>query len=197
MPCRSLWKKKLVKLEAHWMKKRRRVMIKRRKNGAATHVYLHKSSSLTNTLFDHPPCLPKEDECYIDNCDDPIDSFEISLFDEIHTCYTCDLDTTLNETFENDDAIENYYERGKYGCWNFHVTKTPLFILKVLKLLLFYLPMFVTMCFFDLFSYNIPMHREWVRLKCVSYLLLDALFCLNSYFLCEHLLKLLSLAQRR
>jgi hypothetical protein len=40
MPCRSLWKKKLLKLEAHWMKNRRRVMIKRRKNGAATHVYL-------------------------------------------------------------------------------------------------------------------------------------------------------------
>jgi hypothetical protein len=33
MPCRSLWKKKLLKLEAHWMKKRR-------KNRAATHVYL-------------------------------------------------------------------------------------------------------------------------------------------------------------
>jgi hypothetical protein len=32
MPWRSLWKKKLLKLEAHWM-------IKRRKNGA-THVYL-------------------------------------------------------------------------------------------------------------------------------------------------------------
>jgi hypothetical protein len=95
------------------------------------------------------------------------------------------------------DATENYYERGKYGFWNFHVTKTPLFILKVLKLLLFYLPMLVTMCFFDLFSYEIPMHRKWVRLKCVSYLLLGALFCFNSYFVCEHLLKLLSLAQRR
>jgi hypothetical protein len=157
----------------------------------------NKSNSLTNTLFDRPPCLPKEDECYIDNCDDPIDSFEISLFDEIDTCYTCDLDTSMNETFENDDATENYYDRGKYGCWNFHVTKTPLFILKVLKLLLFYLPMLVTMCFFDLFSYKIPMHRKWVILKCVSYLLLDVLFCFNSYFLCEHLLKLLSLAQRR
>jgi hypothetical protein len=39
MPLRSLWKKKLLKLEAHWMNKRRRVMIKRRKNGAVTHVY--------------------------------------------------------------------------------------------------------------------------------------------------------------
>jgi hypothetical protein len=45
----------------------------------------NKSNSLTNTLFDCPPCLPKEDECYIDNCDNSIDSFEISLFDEIDT----------------------------------------------------------------------------------------------------------------
>jgi hypothetical protein len=51
----------------------------------------NKNNSLTNTLFDCPPCLPKEDDCYIDNCDDPIDSFEISLFDEIDTCYTCNL----------------------------------------------------------------------------------------------------------
>jgi hypothetical protein len=87
------------------------------------------------------------------------------------------------------DATENYYGIGKYGCWNFHVNKTPLFILKVPKLLLFYLPMLVTMCFFDLFSYKIPMHRKWVSLKCVSYLLLDGLFCFNSYLLCEHLLK--------
>jgi hypothetical protein len=35
----------------------------------------------------------------------------------------------MNENFENDDATENYYERGKYGCWNFHVTKkTSLYI---------------------------------------------------------------------
>jgi hypothetical protein len=125
------------------------------------------SNSLTNTLFDRPPCLTKEDEC------------DIYIVEFVH------------------DATENYYERGKYGCWNSHVTKTPLFILKVPKLLLFYLPILVTMCFFDLFSYKIPMHRKWVRLKCVLYLLLDALFCFNSYFLCKHLLKLLSLAQRR
>ena len=38
------------------------------------------SNSLTHTLFHYPPCLPKEDECYIDGCDDPTDSFEISFF---------------------------------------------------------------------------------------------------------------------
>ena len=32
------------------------------------------------------------------------------------------------------------------------------------------------------------MHRKWVRLKCVSYFLIDALFFFNSYFFCEHLL---------
>jgi hypothetical protein len=39
----------------------------------------NKSNSLTNTLFDRPPGLPKEDEFSINNCDDPIDSFEKSL----------------------------------------------------------------------------------------------------------------------
>jgi hypothetical protein len=124
----------------------------------------NKSNSLTNTLFDRPPCLTKEGEC------------DIYIVEFVH---------------------ENYYERGKYGWWNSHVTKTPLFILKVPKLLLFYLPILVTMCFFNLFSYKIPMNRKLVRLKCVLYLLLDALFGFHSYFLCEHLLKLLSLAQRR
>jgi hypothetical protein len=126
----------------------------------------NKSNSLTNTLFDRPPYLTKEDEC------------DIYIVEFVH------------------DATKNYYERGKYGCWNSHVTKTPLFILKVPKLLLFYLPILVTMFLFDLFSYKIPMYRKWVRIKCVLYLLLDALFCFNLYFLCEHLLKLLSLAQR-
>src|ERR1041385_5444343 len=66
------------------------------------------------------------------------------------------------------DTTEIYFERGKFGCRNFHITKTPLFMLKVLKLFFFDLPMHVTLCFFDLFSYKIPKHRKWVRLKCVS-----------------------------
>ena len=70
------------------------------------------------------------------------------------------------------DAIENYYERGKYGCRNFHVTKTSLAMLKILKVLLFYLPMLDTLCFIDLFAYKMPMHRKHVRLKCGLSLLL-------------------------
>ena len=68
----------------------------------------NESNSLTHTLFDCPPCLPKEDECYIDECDDPIDSFEISLSDEIDACYTCDHDVPMNETCENDFATVIY-----------------------------------------------------------------------------------------
>jgi hypothetical protein len=44
------------------------------------------SNSITNTLFDHPPCLTKERQC------------DIYIVDFVH------------------DATENYYERGKYGC---------------------------------------------------------------------------------
>src|SRR3954466_2971758 len=54
------------------------------------------------------------------------------------------------------DATENYFDRGKFGCRNFHVTKTPLFMMKVLKLLLLYLPILVTLCFHDLFLYKFP-----------------------------------------
>ena len=60
------------------------------------------------------------------------------------------------------DAIENYYERGKYGWRSFHFTKTPLSML-----LLFYLPMLEALCFIDLFSYKMSMHRKRVRLKCI------------------------------
>ena len=84
------------------------------------------------------------------------------------------------------DATENYYERGKYGCRNFHVTKTPLYVLKFLKLHLFYLPMLVTLLFMNLFIYKIPMHRKHFRLKCVLNLPLDALFCFKYYFLRVH-----------
>src|SRR5215218_9509699 len=83
-------------------------------------------------------------------------------------------------------STESYYERVKYGCKIFHVTKTPLYVLKFLKLHLFYLPMLVTLLFMNLFIYKIPFHRKHVRLKCVLNLPLDALFCFKYYFLRVH-----------
>jgi hypothetical protein len=76
------------------------------------------------------------------------------------------------------DATESYYERGKHGFMHLNNIKFPLFMLKILKLHLFCLPMLVASCFSNLFSYKIPLHRKWVRVKSVSYLLFDAL----SYF---------------
>src|SRR3954470_5916319 len=48
--------------------------------------------------------LTKEDECYID-CYDPIESFEISLFDEIDSC---DHDSPKNDTCKDDVSTVIY-----------------------------------------------------------------------------------------
>jgi hypothetical protein len=79
------------------------------------------------------------------------------------------------------DATKSYYERGKHDLMDLNNIKFPLFMLKFLKLHLFYLPMFVTMCLVDLFSYKIPMHRKWFRFKFVSYLLFNALYCYKFF----------------
>ena len=72
------------------------------------------------------------------------------------------------------DATENYYERGSYACRCCNNIKFPLYVLKVLKLYLFCLPMLVDSCSQKLFAHKIPMHRKWVRLKCASHMLHDA-----------------------
>ena len=74
------------------------------------------------------------------------------------------------------DATENYYEGGIYACRNCNNIKFPLYVLKVLKLCLFCLPMLVDCCSHKLFAHKIPMHRKWVILKCASHILHDALF---------------------
>ena len=74
------------------------------------------------------------------------------------------------------DATENYYERGTYASTYLNNIKFPLFMLKVLKSCLFCLPMLVDSCSHKLFAHKIPMHRKWVRLKCASHILHDALF---------------------
>ena len=73
-------------------------------------------------------------------------------------------------------ATKNYYEGGTYACRNCNNIKFPLDVLKILKLCLFCLPMLIDYCSHKLFSHKIPMHRKWVRLKCASHILYDALF---------------------
>ena len=77
------------------------------------------------------------------------------------------------------DVTENYYEGGMYACRNCNNIKFPLYVLQVLKLCLFCLPMLVDSCSHKLFAHKIPMHRKWVRLKCASHILHDALFMLQ------------------
>jgi hypothetical protein len=90
------------------------------------------------------------------------------------------------------DATESYYERGKHGYMHLNNIKFPLFMLRILKLLVFYPLMLVTLFFMNSFVYKIPLHRKWVRLKCVLNLPLDALFLFQILFLASASLKLLS-----
>ena len=77
------------------------------------------------------------------------------------------------------DPTCNYYERGKYGCRNFHVTELPLGMLRLLLFLSFSLHMIVFACLDNLFAYKMPMHRKYVRLRCVCHVFYDALFVLQ------------------
>ena len=77
------------------------------------------------------------------------------------------------------DPTCNYYERGKYGCRNFHVTKLPLVMLRLLLFLSASLHMLVFACYDNLFAYKMPMHRKYFRLRCVYHMLFDTLFVLQ------------------
>ena len=77
------------------------------------------------------------------------------------------------------DPTCNYYERGKYGCRNFHVTKLPLVMSRLLLFLTSFLHMLVFACLDNLFAYNMHMHRKYVRLRRVFHKLYDALFVLQ------------------
>ena len=74
------------------------------------------------------------------------------------------------------DATENYYEGGIYACRSCNNIKFPLYVLKVLKLYLFCLPMLIDSCSYKLCAHKIPRHRKWVRFKYASHILHDALF---------------------
>ena len=80
--------------------------------------------------------------------------------------------------FEYDPTC-NYYERGKYGYRNLHVTKLPLFMLRLLLFLSYSMHMLEISCLDNLFSYKMPMHRKYVRLKYVYHMFYDALFVLQ------------------
>ena len=138
------------------------------------------------------------------DCDYPFSehySFNVEIIYTIHVSY--DTPTILNEKnfpyvesskiymlvhHENNalcdgyivefmhDSTKNYYERGTYASTYCNNTKFPLYVLKILKLCLFCLPMLVDSCSYKLCAHKIPSHRKLVRFKFASHILHDALF---------------------
>src|SRR4051812_49842515 len=56
------------------------------------------------------PCLPSNESNSLtlnlyDECYDPMDSFEISLFDEVDAFYTCGHDAIMNDAYGDELAI--------------------------------------------------------------------------------------------
>ena len=74
------------------------------------------------------------------------------------------------------DATEIFYERGTCALTYCNNIKFPLYMLKILKFCLLYLPMLVDSCSHELFAHKIPIHRKWVRPKCACHVIHDALF---------------------
>ena len=96
-------------------------------------------------------------------------------------------DSTISEEvpieYENKvaihDATKKFYEGGIHACRSCNNIKFPLYMPKVLKFYLFFLPMLVGSCSYKLCAHKIPRHRKWVIFKCASHILQDALFVLQ------------------
>ena len=84
------------------------------------------------------------------------------------------------------DATENYYEGGTYACRNCNNIKFPLYVLKILKLCLFCLPMLVDSCYHKLFAHKILCIGSGLELNVLVTCFIMLLLCFNSYLLCEH-----------
>ena len=106
-----------------------------------------------------------------------------TILEECQLCMHVDhVDNILCDSYFVEFAYDytcNYYEIGKYDCRNFHVTKFSLVMLSLLLFLSSSLHMLVFVCLDNLFAYKIPMHRKYVRLKCVCHMFYDALFVLQ------------------
>ena len=84
------------------------------------------------------------------------------------------------------DATENYYEGGTYACRNCNNIKFPLYVLKVLKLCLFCLPMLVDYCSPKLFAHKSLCIGSGLDLNVLVIFFMMLYLCFNSYLLCEH-----------
>ena len=121
--------------------------------------------------YDIPPIYDDHNDC--------CDTFTPTITNETVYAYVESNDTFMHVDHDKNalcdsyivefihDATESYYERGNHGFMYLNNIKFPLFVLKILKLHLFFLSMLVASYFNNLYSYKAPLHRKWVRLKCV------------------------------
>ena len=121
----------------------------------------------------------------------------IPLFGKCQLCMHVDrVENILCDSYFVEFAYDptcNFYERGKYGYRNFHVTKLHLVMLRLLLFLSASLHMLVFACLDIFFAYN--MHRKYVRLRCVCHVFYDALFVLQFLSFMWASLKSLCLAR--
>ena len=80
------------------------------------------------------------------------------------------------------DATEHYYEGGTYACRNCNNVKFPPYVLKILKLCLFYLPLLVDYCLLTK-SLCIGSGLD-LNVLVICFMMLP--LCFNYYLLCEH-----------
>ena len=103
-------------------------------------------------------------------------------------------DSTISEEvpieYENKvaihDATENYYEGGIHACRSCNNIKFPLYVLKVLKLYLFCLPMLVDSCSYKLCAHKSLGIGSWLYSNVLVIFFMMLSLCFNSYLFCEH-----------
>src|SRR3954467_13135593 len=93
MFCRTLWKKKLLKMKAPWIKKEEESDEQKEEEWSYPCLPSNESNSLNLTLY----------ECYY-----PMDYFEISLFGEVDAFYAFDQDAIVDVAYEDELSIVPY-----------------------------------------------------------------------------------------
>ena len=84
------------------------------------------------------------------------------------------------------DATENYHDRGIYASTYLNNIKFPLYVLKILKLCLFCLPMLVDSCSHELFAHKSLGMGSGLDLNVLVIFFMMLSLCFNSYLLYEH-----------
>ena len=139
-------------------------------------TYIESRFGRVSTLGTSDPASPNEENFAY------VESSKISMFVDHEKNALCD--GYIVELIH--DATENYYEGGTHAYRSCNNIKFPLYVLKVLKLYLFCLPMLVDSCSYKSCAHKIPRHRKWLDLNVLVILFKMLSLCFDSCLLCEH-----------